>query len=182
MTNFYIKSVAHTYQSPGCYCFLLSLTSHIWRCIFLILSQLNCLLYTILIWYSVFWQRSAYCDAQLPPENLREFLPRLIPVELIVWRIFFSFLWSSFYYGVFGMCFFNIPCHFYRFCCLTWLTLTMMSPLLMLRLSLLGQFVFFSDYELAFVVVDYSFGIISLLQEDGSVPDRDQVQPDCFHC
>ena len=24
--------------------------------------------------------RSAYCDAQLPPENLREFLPRLIPV------------------------------------------------------------------------------------------------------
>ncbi|TMX00812.1 hypothetical protein EJD97_000122 [Solanum chilense] len=27
-----------------------------------------------------FW--SAYCDAQLPPENLREFLPRLIPVLL----------------------------------------------------------------------------------------------------
>ncbi|KAK4261606.1 hypothetical protein QN277_004577 [Acacia crassicarpa] len=26
--------------------------------------------------------RSAYCDAQLPPENLREFLPRLIPVLL----------------------------------------------------------------------------------------------------
>ncbi|KAK7855605.1 transportin-1 [Quercus suber] len=27
-----------------------------------------------------FW--SAYCDAQLPPENLREFLPRLIPILL----------------------------------------------------------------------------------------------------
>lgn len=28
--------------------------------------------------------RSAYCDAQLPPENLREFLPRLIPVILVI--------------------------------------------------------------------------------------------------
>ncbi|MCD7466207.1 Transportin-1 [Datura stramonium] len=28
------------------------------------------------------FNRSAYCDAQLPPENLREFLPRLIPVLL----------------------------------------------------------------------------------------------------
>ncbi|KAI9122774.1 hypothetical protein K1719_005663 [Acacia pycnantha] len=27
-----------------------------------------------------FW--SAYCDAQLPPENLREFLPRLIPMMM----------------------------------------------------------------------------------------------------
>lgn len=26
--------------------------------------------------------RSAYCDARLPPENLLEFLPRLIPVKL----------------------------------------------------------------------------------------------------
>ncbi|XP_045786886.1 transportin-1-like [Trifolium pratense] len=27
-----------------------------------------------------FW--SAYCDAQMPPENLREYLPRLIPILL----------------------------------------------------------------------------------------------------
>lgn len=26
--------------------------------------------------------RSAYCDAQLPPENLKDFLPQLIPVWL----------------------------------------------------------------------------------------------------
>ncbi|KAJ0097065.1 hypothetical protein Patl1_28098 [Pistacia atlantica] len=26
--------------------------------------------------------KSAYCDAQLPPENLKEFLPRLLPVLL----------------------------------------------------------------------------------------------------
>ncbi|KAK3195756.1 hypothetical protein Dsin_027066 [Dipteronia sinensis] len=27
-----------------------------------------------------FW--SAYCDVQLPPENLKEFLPRLVPAKL----------------------------------------------------------------------------------------------------
>lgn len=50
----------------------------------------------------------------------------------------------------------------------------------MLRLSLLDQFVFLGDSEFPFVVVRYSFGINSLLQEDGSVPDRDQVQTNFF--
>lgn len=32
----------------------------------------------------IYTYRSAYCDAQLPPENLREYLPRLIPVSVVI--------------------------------------------------------------------------------------------------
>lgn len=62
--------------------------------------------------------RSAYCDANLPPEGLRAVLPRLIPVcvwcqclsSIIIYRIIlkykFSCLWSviyRFYYQIWHM-------------------------------------------------------------------------------
>lgn len=68
--------------------------------------------------------RSAYCDAQLPPENLREYLPRLIPVNLIIDILFYScFTVQGFKFEIYPFLL-----HLCRYCCQTWLMRMMMNP------------------------------------------------------
>lgn len=97
--------------------------------------------YNMVMLYLKFWEllhivfdncycRSAYCDAQLPPENLREFLPRLIPVNLIT-RIFFYN-----YFTMWGSDFEIYLSHLCRYCCQTWRTQMMMNRLLKPRFAL----------------------------------------------
>lgn len=78
--------------------------------------------------------------------------------------------------------FFEVRCnslkHIYhtcRFYCQTWFMLMMMNHLWMPRLTFLGICVF-GVSELILAVVHNSPGVNLLLQEDGSLPDRDQVR------
>lgn len=85
--------------------------------------------------------RSAYCDAQLPPENLKDFLPQLIPVWLKL-KFFFPHSCTDFC----SVWKFNFSCMYYfcRFCYPTWHMLMMMNHLLRLRSSFLFIFWFVS--------------------------------------
>lgn len=101
-------------------------------------NLLSWIYFTCQIWFDLgIIDRSAYCDAQLPPENLREFLPRLIPVCFI--HGFLSVCFQN-HMGIWVFCesiFFCIsvifPAPLFRFCCLTWFMLMTMSHFWRLR-------------------------------------------------
>jgi hypothetical protein len=91
----------------------------------------------ILIFETVKSFRSAYCDVSMPPEGLREFLPRLIPVYV------FLVLQISAAVPLLLDIISYIPIFFPRLCCRTWYMRMMMSLLMMLRCGkLLISFMF----------------------------------------
>lgn len=93
--------------------------------------------------------RSAYCDVSMPPEGLREFLPRLIPVYVfLIVQISAAVPWSWIQF---------LTLHMFspRHCCRTWFMLMTMSHLLMLRC---GNFLssFMLDQSGSSVTIAYS--------------------------